>query len=343
VGKAAPEWDALFQRDSGWIGADGAYSIPLAGDTTLWLFSDTFVGKVKDGQRLDALMINNSIALQRGTNQPEFFYGTTADGQPASFVKPQRGSSRDYFWLAHGARTARGLYFFLHRVVTVRSGTPFGFKLVDGWLAYVANPEAPPPRWRITQTKVPFTNISAKGALIFGNAVLPDREFVYIFGGDSRSEGKKAGANGLVVARAPAGGLGDFTQWRFLANGGWQADFSKVTPVFPNLGSEFSVSWLPARKAYAAVYSEGIGGRILLRLALALAGPWGDPAQVYRCPEMDWSPRVFCYAAKAHPELTSAPGELLITYAANSWSLGDLFNDARLYWPRFVRVNLGPR
>ena len=49
---------------------------------------------------------------------------------------------------------------------------------------------------------------------------------------------------------------------------------------------------------------------------------------------------VFCYAAKAHPELTATRDELLITYAANSWNFWDLFNDARLYWPRFVRVNL---
>jgi hypothetical protein len=64
---------------------------------------------------------------------------------------------------------------------------------------------------------------------------------------------------------------------------------------------------------------------------------------VYRCPEMNWSPKVFCYAAKAHPELTSAPDELLISYAANSWNFWDLFNDARLYWPRFVRVKLSPK
>ena len=71
AGKAAPEWDALFQRNSGWIGADGDYSIPLTQDTTLWLFSDTLVGKVKDGKRIETSMINNSIALQRGTNQPQ--------------------------------------------------------------------------------------------------------------------------------------------------------------------------------------------------------------------------------------------------------------------------------
>ncbi len=343
-GKPAPEWDARFQRESGWIGADGDYTIPLGGDTTLWLFSDTFVGKVKDAKRLDATMIHNSVALQRGTNAPEFFYRTTSDGKPASFIEPQHGSRSDYFWMAHGTRTAQGLYFFLIRVVTVRADTPFGFKLVDGWLAQVGNPDVPPPQWRITQTKVPFTRISDKGALIFGGAVLREGRYAYILGGDSRPEAKKAGMpNGLVLARVPVEQFADFDQWRFLAGGVWQKDSRKVTPVFPHVGSEFSVSWLPARKEYAAVYSEGIGGKILLRLAPALTGPWDDPVQVYRCPEMNWSPRVFCYAAKAHPELTSVPDELLITYAANSWSFWDLFKDARLYWPQFVRVNLSPK
>ena len=301
------------------------------------------MGKVKEGKRLDARMINNSIALQRGTNAPEFFYGTTADGKPASFIKPQQGAKGDYFWLAHGTRTARGLYFFLNRIVTLRTDAPFGFKQVDGWLAEVANPDASPPQWRTTQTKVPFTQIWTNSALIFGGAVLRQGEYVYIFGSDSRPEAEKAGVpNGLVLARVMAEQFADFAQWRFLANGAWQKDFEKVTPVFPHLGSEYSVSWVPSRKAYAAVYSEGIGGRILVRLAPALTGPWSEPVQVYRCPEMDWPSKAFCYAAKAHPELTSAPDELLITYAANSWEFSNLINDARLYWPRFVRVKQIP-
>jgi hypothetical protein len=82
--------------------------------------------------------------------------------------------------------------------------------------------------------------------------------------------------------------------------------------VFDNVGSEFSVSRLPGRKAYAAVYSDGIRDRILVRLAPALAGPWGEAAVVFRCPEMDWPGKAFCYAAKAHPEWTKAPDELLI-------------------------------
>jgi hypothetical protein len=342
TGKAAPEWDALFQRESGWIGADGNYSIPLNGDTTLWLFSDTLVGKVQDGKRVDTRMINNSVGLQHGTNAPDFFYGTTTNGQPASFITPEHGSPRGYFWLGHGIRTARRLYFFMQRMVTVQSGTPFGFKLVDSWLARVANPDDPPSQWRITQKQVPCTEVQEKGALIFGGAVLRRGPDVYVFGGDSRpAAGKDHAPNGLVLARVPEGHFSDFAQWRFLADGHWQGDFKKVTPVFRNVGSEYSVSWLPGRKAYAAVYSDGIGGNIMVRLAPTLAGPWGKPIQVFRCPEMDWPTKAFCYAAKAHPELVTAPDELLITYAANAWDFWDLFKDARLYWPRFVRVDLG--
>jgi hypothetical protein len=37
----APELDALFDRADGWIGADGAYSVALSPQRTLWLFSET--------------------------------------------------------------------------------------------------------------------------------------------------------------------------------------------------------------------------------------------------------------------------------------------------------------
>ena len=36
------------------------------------------------------------------------------------------------------------------------------------------------------------------------------------------------------------------------------------------------------------------------------------------------------------------PGDVVAIFLANSWEFWDLFKDARLYWPRFVRVKLGP-
>jgi hypothetical protein len=303
---------------------------------TLWLFGDTFVGEVKDGKRVNVRMINNSIALQRGSHRPEFFYRATRDGQPDSFFKPERG--KGYFWPFHGARTANGLSLLLHRIETVKTGDPFGFKFVDAWLGHVPNPDDPPLQWRISQKKIPFSKVTSQGALTFGGAVMRDGEFVYVGGGDSRPQTKQTlPQNGMVLARVPADGIADFKQWRFLSHGQWQTDFTKVTPVFAGVASEFSLSYQPAIKQYVAVYMEGgIFGTILLRLAPE--GPWSEPRRVYRCPEQDGPLKNFCYAAKAHPELPAAPDELLITYAVNSWDFWNLFKEARLYWPRFVRL-----
>src|SRR5258708_36271472 len=99
----APEWTDLFKRSHGWFGADGIFSVPLSGvdknnnagnESTLLLFSDTFIGEVNDGKPLPGYtMVNNSIAYFRG-NDPEpksirFYYRTGKDGKPASIFVPE--------------------------------------------------------------------------------------------------------------------------------------------------------------------------------------------------------------------------------------------------------------
>lgn len=337
--KPAPELDALFQRDSGWIGADGDYSVPLGNDTTLWLFSDSFVGKVAGGRRTNAVMIHNSIALQHGRERPEFFYGSTPDGKPDSFIKPEHGPG--YFWIFTGTRTKRALYFFPQQVETVDNKSVFGFKITGTWMAEVANPDDAPAKWKITQTKFPFSDFSTNGSLLFGSALLRDGDYAYVYGVDGRRTGGRGrGRNGMVVARVPAEKLGEFKEWRFFVDGKWQEDPKRVTPLCGPMATEYSVTWLPGVKKYAAVTSEGLSGKINLRLAPSPIGPWDKPFEIFECPEMKWPDKVFCYAAKAHPELAAAPDELVISYAANSWDFWNLFKDSRLYWPRFIRLKV---
>ena len=85
---------------------------------------------------------------------------------------------------------------------------------------------------------------------------------------------------------------------------------------------------------------SGLSEKIFARTAPQPWGPWSGSTVVYSCPEAGWDKRIFCYAAKAHPMLAAASDELIVTYAANSFDFADLVNDARLYWPRFVRVKL---
>lgn len=332
---AAPELDARFQRTNGWIGADGSFSVPLSPCKTVWLFSDTIVGKVQDGKRSGAKMINNSIAIQTRGELPMFFYPTNKAGEPQSFIKPSRGEG--HFWIFHGARNQKGLYFFLHRVKTVNP-TPMGFRIIGLSLGRVKNPDDHPSRWRISQTEVPFSSFADGDRRSFGSAIMEDERWLYIYGTINR---RSPVVRGTVLARVEKDDLGNFRDWRFYANGEWSKDCRKVTPILSDAPSESSAFFDSTLGRYVYLYSQGLKGRIVACTAPKPTGPWSEPVELFQCPEMNWSPKVFCYAAKAHPEIAK-PGEWLVTYAANSHNFFELFTEPRLYWPRFVRVVLKP-
>jgi Domain of unknown function (DUF4185) len=335
----APELDSLFQRESGWTGADGNFSVPLSKDVTLWLFGDTWIGEIIHGKRTNTTLINNSIAIQQGRERPKFFYGAKPNGHPAAFITP--ADQRGYFWPFQGIRTPDGLYVFLQQVENTRgaAGGAFNFRMVSTWLAHVPNPDDPPPTWHIAQQPLPFADFTSQGSLMFGCSLLRDGDFIYTYGMDSRATNGKP-QSALVVARVPESKFTNWNEWRFYRDGAWQPDPKKLSPLCPGFPTEFSISRLPGLDKYAAVYMGGpISGKIQLRLAPTPAGPWEEPVLIYQCPEQMWPEKIFCYSAKAHPEL-AGPDELIITYAANSFEVGNVLNDPRLYWPRFVRLRL---
>ncbi|HEX3625791.1 MAG TPA: DUF4185 domain-containing protein [Verrucomicrobiae bacterium] len=329
---AAPEWNQMFQRTNGWLGADVAYSVPLSSDKTLWLFGDTFVGQIRDGKRESTKMIHSSVAEQPLGGEPQFYYPLDKKGQAQSFVKSL--GPKTYFWLSDGARTKSGLYLFMQQVQWINN-TAWGFQCVGTWLAKVENPDTPPGQWKKTTQKLPFTRLADGQAALLGSEILQSGDYIYIYGFSNYTN--STATKNQIVARAPENNPGDPAGWKFYSNGTWTRDFEKTTPIFSNAGAEGSVSWQPYLKKFVFVYSEGIWGTILMRTAEAPEGPWSNPVKLYQCPDMKFSPHAFCYAAKGHPEL-STTNELIISYAANSESLSDVMNDTRLYWPRFIRV-----
>ncbi len=335
-----PRYDAAFERTSGWIGGDGAYSVALGDGRILWMFGDTFVGRVENGRRVDARLINNSAAIQTG-REPSvaalaFVYRSLSDGSPAAFLEPADGVG--WLWPYHGVRTVEGLFLFLLQIEPAEGPAGFGFKLVSTWLGKVTNPDEPPGRWDISQQKIPWGNEKR----LLGSSVLLQGGYGYIYGSVDDDTGGFV-AKHMIVARAPVERLADFSAWRFFADGNWVPEADRAGRVCANVAGEFSVSYLPASGRYVLAYSEGgLSPNILLRFSPRPEGPWGEPERVYRCPEAGWDPRIFCYAAKGHPELAAAADELVLTYMANASDLALLESDARLYRPRFLRVTFGP-
>ncbi len=333
----APEWNQQFQRTNGWVGADVAYSFPLAADKTFWLFGDTFVGHVSGTQRVDCRMIHSSIAIQPLGEKPQFFYPKDKQSHAQSFMKSPDGKTD--FWLMDGVTNKSGLNFLMSQIEWTGGGV-WGFRSIGTWLASVKNPDDSPARWKISTKKTPFVSLPNGEAVSFGSATLQSGGFVYIYGYSNLTNA--SGQKHLILARVPENELNHFEDWEFFSNNNWTNDFSKTTSIFSDAPPEGSVSWQPFLNKFVFVYTEGIWGKIVMRTADAPAGPWSSPTMLYQCLEMKISPEVFCYAGKGHPEL-SATNQLLISYASNSEKLSEVMNDTRLYRPHFVRVTFETR
>jgi hypothetical protein len=335
-----PQYDSLFTRSDGWTGADGAYSVALSNNLTLWLYSDSWIGRVRANRHINSTMINNSVGIQYGRNpltaQLRFFYGSSNNGAPTALITPADG--RGWFWLYHGILTSRGLYLFLMQIERTPDG---GFRHIGVWLGHVANPFDVPSAWRITQRRLPFGRFSAQGDTLFGSAILRDGGYIYIYGADEDIEDGWYHRKYMVVARVREEHLDDFNRWRFYTNGRWQPYYTNATRICDNIANEYSVSFQPSLNRYVLIYTEnGLSRNIALRVAPTPYGSWSDPVMIYQCPETDWHKNIVCYAAKGHPSLSTEPDELIVTYIASSSNFFQIMEDARLYRPRFLRLKL---
>lgn len=354
----APEWTALFRRDSGWFGADGIFSIPLNGadtanasDSAMFIFSDTMVGEVVDGKiKKTYPSVNNSVAYITGVSPKKedikFYYGKNKAGLPAALFIPEtaHAQSGDYYWLGDGfvnKALNNNTYIFAYRMRNMGKGM-WDFTQVGNVLIILPAGSRPPFKNQ-RQIETPFlisgTDESDNGSLgagIFVNtkeagAPNPDG-FVYVYG----VQGKK---KNLMVARIRPADFEKFDQWRFWDGKGWNKDMRKTKYVTNNVSNELSVTPL-ADGRYALVFQVGgMSSTVGLRLGLTPHGPFGPIIKVWDCKETQHK-NYYTYNAKAHPCL-SKQGELLISYNVNAFDYFREINaNPHLYRPRFIRLKI---
>lgn len=337
-----PAWEEAFQKaDPRWKGGDGASSVPLGDSRTLWLFGDTWITKPEAEGRTGAVLVRNSLALQRiedgKPGRIDFFWNE--DGGKSGDAFPPGGDA-GWLWPLSGVRIGSSLILFFVRCM--ESGSPLGFDLVGSLLVTANNPDEPPSQWHGERRSLPFFQHGTQGDSFFGICCLLAGGSLYVYGvREDWSRGPEG--RSVLVARAPpdAGAVTDFEAWRFFDGGQWVADWSRAAPLFDGAATEMSVSWLPGLGRYIAVYTRwGLSDLILARTSPAPEGPWSEPSVLYRCPDVAWNSRYFTYAGKAHPELASSGRELVVTYATNSTEEEDHLGDLRIYWPRFVRATV---
>jgi hypothetical protein len=164
-----------------------------------------------------------------------------------------------------------------------------------------------------------------------------DGAYIYLYGVKEDWTKGPAGRS-VIVARVLSGRITHFDAWQFCRQGQWQSDWTAASGLFDGAAPEYSVSYQGSLRKYVTIYTEnGMSKDILMRTSPTPMGPWSKAQKVYECLEADWHETYFCYAGKGHPEI-SAPNELILTYVCNSTDFWQMAQDARIYRPRFARI-----
>ena len=260
--EAAPEWTNLFNRNKGWFGADGIFSIPLSGidknnnegnDSTLLLFSDTYIGDVKDGKPLPGnSMVNNTVAYIKGNDpdpkQIRFCYKEGKDGKPETFFVPQTSTTAkpQLFWLGDGfvnKELNNTLYIFGYKVERTGAGV---FDFIEPGVSIIAVPKGSKPPFN-NQRQIE-TNLTIKNAKLgdgnmgagilvntkWAGAPSPDG-YIYVYGciGNDKN---------LVVARVKPKDFEKLNEWRYWNGNAWSENKDDLKPLTNAVSNELSIS-----------------------------------------------------------------------------------------------------
>lgn len=310
-----PRWDRVFQRNHGWNGADGAFSVALPDGWSGWLFSDTLVGPVlSDGSRQsDNLFLHNSWARIKG-KEPENCHFSVEEFATAP--------SPNWFWIGHPQldSNARG-HVFLLEISSAEGPEGWNFQQVGTWLARLD--------WSGFQPRlgdlIPLRHFRPNPPLYFGAAMLEDRDWTYIYGTRDYHKHKE-----VVLARVPRGRLENQDEWEFWPD--WSPDPERSGAFLPDGSNEFSAYW---HRGEARLLIQ-VNDQILLYRLQRPDQVVGSPVVLARVPGQD---SVWTYNAKAHPELG---WPLLITYNRNAFPPDLVMKKADRYRPRCLRLNQDP-
>jgi hypothetical protein len=168
-------------------------------------------------------------------------------------------------------------------------------------------------------------------------------------------EGQHLGLLRIALDKLPDSARPAGSAWEYLkSNGNW-GEWPKTDTILPGDhavvltpgATEMSVRYHQTTKQWIAVYPDSRLKKADYALSNSMTHGWQTPKTLFAYPEMEpananYTPNVFCYAAKEHVELEHH-GELLFTYACNSRKEEELFDKTKLYRPMPVTLPLPKR
>jgi nuclear transport factor 2 (NTF2) superfamily protein len=332
-----------FPDKDGWYGGDGAYSIKLDKERTLWLFGDTFAANDvsrKDRVGMD-VVLGTTLAISTCSDNDEFRIKYYLKKKNSEFISSF--GENEWLWPQDPFMVNGILYVPLLAVAAApEEKPPFNFKIAGHKIAQIKyDPSADPHEWSIKYIDLTPAVPASITALATTSVVLQD--YVYFYPLYQYEKGKiKTTGNILARIRVdklnnPAGAIEYLNK-----DGSWDKELKpRLVKIVLDAGvSELSVRYHADDKKWLAIYSSAgnKGQELLYQWADALEGPWSAPSPLIAgIPEVDqqsplYDKNTFCYAGKEHIEFAGRRN-LIVTYVCNSAE--DLQNKTS-----FIRKNL---
>jgi hypothetical protein len=317
-----------FPDKDNWYGGDGAYSIALDKERTLWVFGDTFVASEqgrKDRIGMDVVM---------GTTMAISTCGENGQFQIKYFLKEKNGKflssfgENEWLWPQDPFIVNQVLYVPLLVVKAMLDlSEPLNFKIVRHKFARIKNYTLPDPNQWIVDY-IDLKEAIPPGIEAFATTSVLFQNYVYFY--PLYTTVKKTGkTSGNILVRVPFDKFDNPANFMEYLNksGKWEKGLAptRAMVVLPAGVSELSVRYHADENKWIAVYMSSIitGNQLLYQSADKLEGPWSKPVVlIATIPEVDpKSPRYdknnFCYAGKEHIGFAHQ-GNLVVTYVCNS-------------------------
>ncbi len=340
---AAEDCTPHFPFSNGWLGADAAYSIPLADGRSVWIFGDTLIGDKRVVISTEPRMVRNSLGLstcRNGEWKIDYVIRKDKSGNPHDFFESK---SPNWYWALDGFIQEDELWVTLLclRSTPKLKSEALGFETCGSDLARVTGLKSDPQDW-----KVEIFPLVADGVKAYPSATtVVEGKYVYLFALYEN------GTRPMVLTKIPLTGLDSHpaAKMEYLAKDDtWKSGLKPANAkhVMEHGNTEMTVRYHPERKQWLAVMNDPAlsAGRIMLRTAPSLTGPWSDGEVIYQVPEMQkgtpgWDQDTFCYAGKEHPEFGNG-NSILITYTCNTKKVKKLESNLGIYFPKAVRIAL---
>ena len=369
-------WESRFQRTSGWTGGDGVQSVDLMDGRILFLFGDTWIGKIENSRRgKNDHLVRNSIAVFHNppgkTGSISFHWGNKGlPARPRAWIDPPGTQNRipsktpkaddaqtEWLWplgdgvvIPSGASDRKLVLFFEKMCFDDRQKPPWNFRTAGSVLVVIEHAEEEIHKWKPVVVPIPFVSQTTKhsngnrtASLSWGMALLPEigernaPSILYIYG----IRQFPGSSNDLVLAKAPLSTPEDFGQWRFWTADGWKASPDDLQAIDTEMTNEFSVDPLPdPRSGLVLIQSDPFfQNDIWMRKADRPQGPFSPPIVVFSASSLAGCNGCFAYAAKSH-RILSEPHGWMISFVVNSTDFDELLTNTDIYRPRFIRLNL---